>query len=100
LLKISFTSQAKADLDELHAYLLPISPSGLSNVVAAIERKIRQSALHPGSGRLSPREDVRETIEPKYGFLIPYYVEGETLYVLRIYRGVRKPLDYDGLKVK
>ena len=37
------------------------------------------------------------TIEPRYGFLIPYVVRGEYLIVLRIYRSARKPLDYEAL---
>ncbi len=96
-MKIVLTSEAKSDLEELRAYLLPVSPSGLNNVVSAIENKLRQIAEHPSSGRISPRDDVREAIETRYGFLIPYLVKSDTLYVLRIYRGKRKPLDYDQL---
>ncbi len=61
----------------------------------AIEKQVQLTAEYPGSGRPSLRDDVREAIEPRYGFLIPYMVIRDTLHVLRIYRGMRKPLDYD-----
>jgi toxin ParE1/3/4 len=94
VLRISLTPEAKADLDELRAHLLPLSPQGLQNVVAAIEKRISLTAEHPARGRPSPRDDVREAIEPSYGFLIPYMLKGDVLHILRVYRGMRRPLDY------
>ena len=99
-MKIVFTREAKAGLDELRDYLGPLNPLGLGNVVAAIERKILHVAEYPQSGRQSPRDDVREVIESRYGFLIPYYMRADVLYVLRIYRGSREPLDYQSLKTE
>lgn len=97
---IVFTKEAKADLDELRQWLLPLSPAGLANVTAVLESKIRLIAENPNIGRPTPRGDVREAIETKYGFLIPYLVKDNRLYVLRIYRSKRKPLDYDLLNPK
>ncbi len=97
---IVFTKEAKADLDELRQWLLPLSPAGLANVTAVLESKIRLIAENPNIGRPTPRDDVREAIETKYGFLIPYLVKDNRLYVLRIYRSKRKPLDYDLLNPK
>ena len=94
---IVFTKEAKADLDELREWLLPLSPFGLANVTAVLEAKIRLIAENPNIGRPTPRADVREAIEAKYGFLIPYLVKDNRLYVLRIYRSKRKPLDYEVL---
>ena len=95
---IIFTKEAKADLYELRDWLAPLSPSGLANVTAALEHKIRLISDKPSSGRPTPRDNVREAIETKYGFLIPYWVKDDRLYILRIYRSKRKPLDYEALK--
>jgi toxin ParE1/3/4 len=100
VLRIQFAQTAKSDLDELRDYLMPLNPVAFQNVARAISGKIRLVAEHPGSGRQSPRDDVREAIETRYGFLIPYMVRGDTLYVLRVYRGVRKPLDYAALLIE
>ena len=99
-MEVIFTEEAKHDLDELRAYLEPLSPAGLANMVAALEARIRAVSDSPGIGRLTPRDDVREAVEAKYGFLIPYYVRGSKLFVLRVYRSARKPLEYETLKVE
>ncbi|NJM31004.1 MAG: type II toxin-antitoxin system RelE/ParE family toxin [Rhizobiales bacterium] len=96
-MRISLTEEAANDLVELRAYLGPLSPEGLHNVVARIEAKIAGLTDQPNSGRPTPREGIREAIEEKYGFVIPYTIIGKTLYVLRVYRSTRRPLDYDGL---
>jgi toxin ParE1/3/4 len=94
-MKIVFTLKAKADLEELRIYLAPLNFRGLQNVVTAIESKILLISKNPFIGRLSSKDNVREIIEPKYGFLIPYCIEKETLFILRIYRNQRAPLDYE-----
>lgn len=96
-LRVEFTIEAKADLDDLRAYLQPLNPSGLANVTAAIEQCILLAADFPASGRLSPRDDIREAVETKYGFLMPYAVFDNVLYVLRVYNGRRRPLNYGKL---
>ena len=96
-MNIIFTQEAKRDLDELRAYLEPLSPSGLAHVVATLEARIRSIPANPRIGRPTPRDDVREVVEPKYGFVIPYYVQDESLYILRVYRSKRKPFDYAAL---
>jgi toxin ParE1/3/4 len=94
VLRIILTREAKADLDQLRDYLMPLNAQGLQNVVIALETRMRLTAEYPASGRPSPRDDVREAVEPKYGFLIPYMVKGDVLHILRIYRGMRQPLNY------
>jgi plasmid stabilization system protein ParE len=71
----------------------------LANVTLALEAKIRLVSENPNIGRPTLRENIREAIETKYGFLIPYWVKDNRLYVLRVYRSKRKPLDYETLKI-
>jgi toxin ParE1/3/4 len=98
-MQLVFTREAKADLDELREWLEPLSPGGLANVVFCIKSRIELGLENPRIGRLTPRDDVRELVEPRYGFIIPYYVKSERFYVLRIYRTRRKPLDYTNLSL-
>ena len=65
---IVFTKEAKADLDELREWLLPLSPAGLANVTTALETKVRLIAVNPNIGRPTPRDDVREAIETDTDF--------------------------------
>jgi toxin ParE1/3/4 len=96
---IVFTEEAKRDLEELRRYLQPLSPKGLANVVATPERRIKIASENPRSGRPTPRREVREAVEPHYGFVIPYKLIADDFYVLRVYRSMRRPLDYSELKI-
>lgn len=93
-MEIIFTKEAKADLDELRVYLEPLSPSGLTNVTKALEKRITSIPENPNIGRPTPCDDVREVIETKYGFVIPYTLRQDTLFILRVYRGQRRPIDH------
>ena len=69
-----------------------------------LEKAISMFSHHPEVGRPVPRENVRELVEPRYGFPIPYaiieipyaIIDG-TIFILRVYRSKRKPLDYESL---
>ncbi len=39
--------------------------------------------------------EIRELVEPRYGYIIPYIVTDGSILILRVYRAVRSPLDYD-----
>ena len=98
-MQIIFTDAAFRDLAELRAYLEPLSPSGLRNVMQRLENVIGIIPANPRIGRMTPREGVRELVEPKYGFLIPYAVIDRKVFILRVYRSKRPPMDYASLGV-
>ncbi len=98
-MQIIFTIEAKQYLEDLRAFLRPLSPSGLANVTRRLEECILPVPDFPKIGRPTPRAEVREVIETRYGFVIPYYFKGGNLYILRVYRTARKPLDYAAIKL-
>ena len=96
-MRLVFTTEAKRDLDDIRAYLRPMSPVGLANVVASIRSRLETGMDNPRMGRLTPRDEVRELVDPKYGFIIPYHVKGRTFFVLRVYHARRAPLAYEDI---
>ena len=94
-MEIKFTTPALNDLEELRLYFSERSGAGLRNILSEIEDTIKTIPENLSSGRPTPKDDVREKIPTKYGFLIPNHIRGSTLYILRIYRSMRKPLDYN-----
>ena len=96
-MKIVITRRAVLDLDNLRKYLAPKSPAGLRNVLSALQKTIEDIPKNPSRGRATPHDDVWEKVVPKYGYIIPYYVRGNTVFILRIYSSRRKPLDYDSV---
>jgi len=96
--RVAFAPAARQDLADIRAYLGPRSPQGYASVVRAIERRILLARDNPPIGRPAVKEGVRELVEPRYGYVIPYVVHRNTILVLRIYRAVRAPLDPDTLE--
>jgi toxin ParE1/3/4 len=96
-MRLVFTVEAKRDLDELRDYLKPLSPKGFSSVVTHIRSRIEAGMANPRIGRPTPQDDVRELVDPKFGFVIPYYIKGENFFVLRVYQARRSPLAYEDL---
>ncbi|MBC8036222.1 MAG: type II toxin-antitoxin system RelE/ParE family toxin [Rhizobiales bacterium] len=98
-MKIILTEAATADLAELRIYLEPLNPAGLRRVTQRLEKIIEAIPANPRIGRITSRNGVRELIEPRYGFLVPYAILNRTVFVLRLYRSRREPLNYETLKV-
>lgn len=96
-MKIVITRRAVRDLDTLREYLVQRSPTGLRSVVTALQNTIEDIPKSLSRGRATPHDDVWEKIVPQYGYIIPYLVRGNTVFILRIYNSRRKPLDYDGV---
>lgn len=96
-MKIVITRRAVLDLDNLRQYLAPKSRTELLNVTDALQNAIKDIPESLSRGRATPHDDVWEKVVPKYGYIIPYYVRGDTVFILRIYNSRRKPLNYDGL---
>ncbi|WP_438749636.1 type II toxin-antitoxin system RelE/ParE family toxin [Pararhizobium sp. O133] len=81
------------DLDDLKEWLRRKNPAGFKPVAAQISKTIEPVAKHSAIGRKTLREDIRELVEPRYGFIIPYTIIDNTVFILRIYSAKRYPLD-------
>lgn len=95
-MNIRLSTRALIDLEALHDYLPEKSPSGYRNVSAAIEATIRDIPGNLFRGRETPIDEVWERLVPKYGYVIPYCIRGDTCYILRVYHSSRVGLDYSG----
>jgi toxin ParE1/3/4 len=96
---VKFTAEAFADLNELDAYLAEKSPQGLRHVTAALKAVFLQIEAHPRIGRPTQDESLRVTVEPRYGFIIPYFLATDGIWIVRVYNARRAPLDFSTLKL-
>jgi plasmid stabilization system protein ParE len=94
---LRFNQEALHDLSGLDAYFSDKSPQGLRNVITAIKKNFDLIELFPKSGKETDVKNVRISIEPHYGYVIPYYLKGEEIWILRVYNARRAPLDYTNL---
>ena len=91
-MRLRFTRDAVRDLEDLRNWLLPRSPSGHKRVVNALQAVLKRIREQPQSGRATEHPAIREAVEPRYGFILPYTIRGDVLWVLRIYNGRRHPM--------
>ena len=94
---IKFTTAALMDVSDLRVFLSPKSETGLEHVLSVIEQTVFSIPNSISKGRKTPRDDVFEKITPKYGYVIPYYIRSNTIYILRVYHSSRKDLDYNSI---
>lgn len=94
-MEIRFSTLALIDLEELYDYLPEKSPSGYRNVATAIQAIVESIPGNLFRGHQTPIDEVWERVEPKYKYIIPYCVRGNTCYVLRVYHSSRPGLDYN-----
>lgn len=97
-MQLRFSRQALTDLDDLKQWLGSRSPQGHRNVSTALSRCIRRLADHPAAGRTTALPEIRELVEPHYGFIIPYTQRGDILWILRIYNARRHPLNLSDIR--
>lgn len=90
-MRLRFTADAVEDLRQLREWLIGRSPHGYRNVISALTKTMRTLPSHPQAGRPSERADIRELIESRYGFIIPYTIAGNTIWILRVYNARRAP---------
>ncbi|MFN3506019.1 MAG: type II toxin-antitoxin system RelE/ParE family toxin [Allorhizobium sp.] len=98
-MKLRFARDAVRDLEELRDWLAPRSASGYRHVTVAIRATLGRVQDQPLSGRPTEHPEIREAIEHRYGFIIPYVIRGNVLWVMRVYNARRHPLIWsdDGL---
>lgn len=89
-LTLKFSTKAKKDLAEIHAYLKRRDFSGANAVVRAIETSCRLLTTAPQSARETSKEGVRVKALPRYPYLIFYKLEGVSLYVIHVRHSARQ----------
>jgi plasmid stabilization system protein ParE len=89
-----FADSALEDVRAIDAYLSPLNRAAMQRVAASIKAAAGVIAEHPQIGRRTPVDDIREFIEPRYRYRLPYIERGGAIIILRVYHPSRAPLDY------
>jgi toxin ParE1/3/4 len=96
---LRFTPEALQGLEDIDAWLSDRSPQGLRNVLDALKQTFLLIERNPGVGKPARRERVRTFVEPRYRYLVPYYLKGEDVWILRVYHSRRSPLQLDEMRL-
>jgi toxin ParE1/3/4 len=93
LVRVRFSVEARAELNDHLAYIKRRSPQGAGRVRASIYAAARRAALFPEAARRTgePSDEpgtvpeTREIILPDYPYIMPYRVEGNILIILHVF---------------
>jgi plasmid stabilization system protein ParE len=90
-MRVLFREAALADLDEISRYLSQRSPIGARNVVQAVHAAIVDIAEYPRSARRTSDPSVRVKIVGRYRYQIFYSIEADSIEILHVRHGARRP---------
>lgn len=95
-MKVRYRELALADLDNIFRYLDERSPTGARKVIVAIHSAIGEAAQNPLGTRRTSDPTVRVKIVSRYGYKIFYSVEADSIEILHVRHGARRPWGAEG----
>lgn len=88
-MRVRFSTEARAELNEHVAYIRRRSPQGARRVRASVYAAAKRAALFPEAARLADEPGAvpgtREIILPDYPYIMPYRIEGGALIILHVF---------------
>lgn len=84
--KIIFSETANRDLWEISSYISKDSPLYANKVVDKIILTVSNLSVFPLLWKSDNDDNLREIIEPRYGFRIIYQIIWKTIYILAIFK--------------
>lgn len=90
-MKVRYRELALADLEHIFHYLNERSPAGAGKVILAIHSAIDDAAQNPHGARRTSDATVRVKIVSRYGYKIFYSVESDSIEILHVRHGARRP---------
>ncbi len=93
-MRLVWTPRARADLDEITAYIAADDPDAAERVADYIYDVAAQLCEQPGLGRPGRKDGTRELVVRKgswrSGYIIPYRVRDERVELLAVIAGARQ----------
>lgn len=89
-MKLRYTRQALADLDEARTYIVEHSPNAVAATAIRIREAVGGLRLYPEKGRPGRIEGTRELVVPNVPFIATYRCDGRTVDILAILHGARR----------
>lgn len=93
-MRLVWTPRARADVDEITAYIAEDNPDAAERVADYIYAAAAQLCEQPGLGGPGRKDGTRELIVRKgswhSGYVIPYRVHGERVELVAVIHGARE----------
>jgi toxin ParE1/3/4 len=90
-MRVRYTANAVAELEEILAYLTERNPAAAASVASQIEAQIKLLGRFPFLGPPKYKSGVRMRTVPRYPILIFYSVKADEVLILGIRHAARRP---------
>jgi len=84
VLQIVWTKKSINNLDSIDEYISKDNPVIAAEVVMNIFESVQKLKNYPGLGRQGRVEDTRELVISKYPYVVPYRIEENVIFILRV----------------
>jgi plasmid stabilization system protein ParE len=95
-MRVRYRERALRDLEDIFQYLNDRSPAGAHNVIEAIYAAVNSVADHPLSTQQTSDPAIRVKIVGRYGYKIFYSATADTIEILHVRHGTRRPWSPEG----
>ncbi len=89
-MRLRWTNQAINDLESLRSYIEKDKPDAARNMVLQITTAAKNLVDYPNIGRPGRIPNTRELVVTGTPYILPYWVKGDTLEILRVLHGAMK----------
>lgn len=89
-MKVRYTPQARADLDEIFSYVSQDNPPAASQLIAKIRNNINLVSTNPSLGRRGRVAGTRELVIVGYPYIAAYRLHKSTIEVLAVIHTSRR----------
>jgi toxin ParE1/3/4 len=89
-LRIRWTDQASADLDNIETYVTHDSPAGAVRTVMGIIEAVGQLSEFPALGRAGRVVGTRELVLPGQPYIVPYRVKDNNIEIIAVFHTSRQ----------
>jgi len=90
-MKIRFTRNAAAEIDEIFSYIARHNPTAAAAVIRQIDRTIARLAKYPAMGHVKYKPDVRMLPVGRFRqYLVFYTIESDEVVIVSVRHGARR----------
>jgi plasmid stabilization system protein ParE len=93
--KVRYTLRARADLDEIYAYLRERAPASAEAMKSVIERRISWLTDFPLMAPATDEPGIHELTLVRHPYKIYYEVQGNEVWIVHIRHTLRRPWQSD-----
>ncbi len=88
---VKFSKSSLKDLHSIQKYICENNKDAARNVISHIIHSIETILVpNPAAGRMGRVLRTRELVISKYPYIVPYQVQNETIYILRVLHSSQK----------